>query len=126
MKGRGTLVGLALVLVSFVLWALIPALSNVDHRDYSPWTGWAGFLCFVAGWFTVGAASRPRGSAPLGVVAAAAGYIALGLVWVVEWNNTFRVRGHFTLPEVSEPVIVLATVLTWPAQAATWILDPFF
>jgi hypothetical protein len=123
---RGTRLGLALILVSLVLWSLIPALSNLDHRDYSPWAGWGGFLCFVAGWFVVGAALRPRGSALLGAVSAASAYVALGLLWVVVWNTTLRFRDHFILPEVSGPVMVLATVLTWPGQAVGLLLDPFF
>jgi hypothetical protein len=123
---RGTRLGLALVLASLVLWSLIPALSNVDHRDYSTLAGWGGFVCFVAGWFVVGAGLRPRGSTLLGAMAAASAYIALGVVWVVLWNTTLRVRDHFILPEVSGPVMVLATVLTWPGQAVTFLLDPFY
>ena len=123
---RGTRLGLALVFASVVLWSLIPALSNVDHRDYSQWAGWGGFLCFVAGWFVVGAALRPRGSALLGAMAAASAYIALGFVWVILWNTTLRVRDHFILPEVSGPVMVLSTVLTWPGRAAGFLLDPFY
>ena len=125
MTSRGTRVGLALVVASLVLWSLIPALSNVDHRDYSPWAGWSGLLS-VAGWFVVGAALRPRGSALLGVVAAGSAYVALGIVWVVVWNTTLRFRDHFILPEVSGPVMVLATVLTWPGHTVGLVLDPLY
>jgi hypothetical protein len=59
-------------------------------------------------------------------VAAASAYVALGLVWVVAWNTTLRFKDGFILPEVSEPMIVLATVLTWPGQAAGLVLDPFY
>jgi hypothetical protein len=98
------------MVASLLLWSLMPVPSNVVRGEHTQFeatairafevsAAWGGFVAFVAGWFMIGAALRPRGSGVLGVVAAASVYVALGLV--------------------------LATVLTWPGQAATFLLDPF-
>jgi hypothetical protein len=116
------LAGLVLIALSFVLWGLWPRFGEAIPLVLPL----GGLVAFALGWICVGAGSRPGGKAHIGALLAGIIYVACGLIWVLAWNAAIRVRGDMSLPQLTDPVQIAATTLTWPWQLAVWlVLDSF-
>lgn len=111
------LVGIALAAISVVLFAvslLWPTLLVLPI---------VAIIALALGCVMVGAGTRPLGSVQLGAVPGAGLYLALGVIWVVAWNNVFRFRGNIELLAVDELTSFVVTVLVWPWQLLGTVRD---
>jgi hypothetical protein len=73
------------------------------------------FILFVAGWFTVGAGLRPRGSARKGLLVALIFYLLVGSIWAIKVTTADFDPGRFA--DLMSPSALIPMVF-WPMTMA--------
>jgi thiol:disulfide interchange protein len=114
---RLVLVAMGLVVLGIALWVAWPLIPGPAGNAVPL----AGLASIATGWVLYGVALRPGGRPLRGALLGVALYVGLGVVWLLAWNVRLRVSYAFELPAMTDPVPIIATVLTWPWQLFVWL-----